>query len=92
MARNTHKVDKISRRQLLTSAATLGVAPWLLSAFAGVSSAGVIESRGRVSGSDEVALERAIASSEPRRTAPGYGLHNAAQIAGRPQSASRRRT
>lgn len=30
-----HPVEKIQRRQLLTAAATLGVAPWLLSACAG---------------------------------------------------------
>jgi aryl-alcohol dehydrogenase-like predicted oxidoreductase len=34
-----HYVDKIHRRQLLTAAATLGVAPWLLSARAGTSDA-----------------------------------------------------
>ena len=34
-----HRVDKIHRRQLLTAAATLGVAPWLLSACAGTSHA-----------------------------------------------------
>ena len=34
-----HQADKIHRRQLLTAAATLGVAPWLLSACAGMSNA-----------------------------------------------------
>lgn len=35
----THEVHKIHRRQLLTTAATLGVAPWLLSACGGTSDA-----------------------------------------------------
>jgi aryl-alcohol dehydrogenase-like predicted oxidoreductase len=35
----THEVDKIHRRQLLTAAAALGVAPWLLSAYAGTADA-----------------------------------------------------
>ena len=34
-----HRVDNIDRRQLLAAAATLGVAPWLLSACAGTSHA-----------------------------------------------------
>jgi aryl-alcohol dehydrogenase-like predicted oxidoreductase len=36
---NPHQIDKIQRRQLLTAAATLGVAPWLLSARAATSHA-----------------------------------------------------
>ena len=35
----THDVDNIPRRQLLTAAAALGVAPWLLSACGGTSNA-----------------------------------------------------
>ena len=41
-----YQADNIHRRQLLTAAATLGVAPWLLSACAGTSGASRASARG----------------------------------------------
>jgi aryl-alcohol dehydrogenase-like predicted oxidoreductase len=46
----TPELDRIHRRQLLTAAATLGVAPWLLSACAGASDASAAPAAGSAPG------------------------------------------
>ena len=57
MTRMTAKVDKVPRRQLLTTAATLGVVPWLL-AFAGQSAAPRPEASGPSPGSGSLPRRR----------------------------------
>ncbi len=63
----TQEVRKIHRRQLLTSAATLGVAPWLLTACAGTSDAPAASAAGSGSGSGAAP---APASVTKRRLGP----------------------
>src|SRR5688572_17509105 len=63
----TQEVRKIHRRQLLTSAATLGVAPWLLTACAGTSDAPAAPAAGSGSGSGAAP---APASVTKRRLGP----------------------
>jgi aryl-alcohol dehydrogenase-like predicted oxidoreductase len=50
--------EKIRRRQLLTAAATLGVAPWMLSACAGISDSARVSARGQASATGSTTRRR----------------------------------